>query len=115
MDVGVGQAHAAALGFARGVGLHVILGIAVTGTDALAYAVGITFADPGTVTVSLAVALGNVAAVVPGLAGEPGPWAGDSNYRVGMKDREIVAAIVASDPAGLAGAYDKYAESLYGY
>ena len=92
-----------------------ILGIAVTGTDAFAYAVGITFADPGTVTVSLAVALGNVAAVVPGLASEPGPWAGDSNYRVGMKDREIVAAIVASDPAGLAGAYDKYAESLYGY
>jgi RNA polymerase sigma factor (sigma-70 family) len=36
-------------------------------------------------------------------------------YRVGMKDREIVAAIVAGDPAGLAGAYDRYAESLYGY
>ena len=33
----------------------------------------------------------------------------------GVKDREIVAAIVAGDPAGLAGAYDKYAESLYGY
>jgi len=32
-----------------------------------------------------------------------------------MNDREIVAAIVAGDPAGLAGAYDKYAESLYGY
>jgi RNA polymerase sigma factor (sigma-70 family) len=32
-----------------------------------------------------------------------------------MKDREIVAAIVAGDPTGLAGAYDKYAESLYGY
>jgi RNA polymerase sigma factor (sigma-70 family) len=32
-----------------------------------------------------------------------------------MKDREIIAAIVAGDPAGLAGAYDKYAESLYGY
>jgi RNA polymerase sigma factor (sigma-70 family) len=32
-----------------------------------------------------------------------------------MKDREIVAAIVAGDPAGLAGAYDKYAESLHGY
>ena len=32
-----------------------------------------------------------------------------------MKDREIVAAIAAGDPAGLAGAYDKYAESLYGY
>jgi RNA polymerase sigma factor (sigma-70 family) len=32
-----------------------------------------------------------------------------------MKDREIVAAIVAGDPAGLAGAYDRYAESLYGY
>ncbi len=31
-----------------------------------------------------------------------------------MRDREIVAAIVAGDPAGLAGAYDKYAESLYG-
>src|SRR6266852_6482744 len=33
----------------------------------------------------------------------------------GMRDREIVAAIAAGDPAGLAGAYDKYAESLYGY
>jgi RNA polymerase sigma factor (sigma-70 family) len=32
-----------------------------------------------------------------------------------MKDREIVAAIAAGDPAGLAGAYGKYAESLYGY
>jgi len=32
-----------------------------------------------------------------------------------MDDREIVAAIAAGDPAGLAGAYDKYAESLYGY
>src|SRR6266851_3636949 len=32
-----------------------------------------------------------------------------------MKDREIVAAIAAGDPAGLADAYDKYAESLYGY
>ena len=42
-----------------------ILGIAVTDTDAFAYAVGITFANPGAVTVSLAVALGNVAAVVP--------------------------------------------------
>ena len=37
------------------------------------------------------------------------------NYGVGMDDREIVAAIAAGDPAGLAGAYDKYAESLYGY
>ncbi len=32
-----------------------------------------------------------------------------------MRDREIVAAIAAGDPAGLAGAYDRYAESLYGY
>jgi RNA polymerase sigma factor (sigma-70 family) len=32
-----------------------------------------------------------------------------------MKDREIVAAIAAGDLAGLAGAYDRYAESLYGY
>ena len=32
-----------------------------------------------------------------------------------MDDREIVAAIVAGDPVGLADAYDKYAESLYGY
>ena len=32
-----------------------------------------------------------------------------------MDDREIVAAIAAGDPAGLASAYDKYAESLYGY
>jgi RNA polymerase sigma factor (sigma-70 family) len=32
-----------------------------------------------------------------------------------MRDREIVAAIAAGDPPGLAGAYDQYAESLYGY
>ena len=32
-----------------------------------------------------------------------------------MRDREIVAAIAAGDLAGLARAYDKYAESLYGY
>jgi RNA polymerase sigma factor (sigma-70 family) len=32
-----------------------------------------------------------------------------------MDDREIVAAIAAGDPGGLADAYDAYAESLYGY
>ena len=32
-----------------------------------------------------------------------------------MDDREIVAAIAAGDPGGLAEAYDEYAESLYGY
>jgi RNA polymerase sigma factor (sigma-70 family) len=32
-----------------------------------------------------------------------------------MDDREIVAAIAAGDLAGLADAYDQYAESLYGY
>jgi RNA polymerase sigma factor (sigma-70 family) len=32
-----------------------------------------------------------------------------------MDDREVVTAIVADDPAGLANAYDKYAASLYGY
>ncbi len=32
-----------------------------------------------------------------------------------MDDRETVAAIVAGDLAGLADAYDRYAESLYGY
>ena len=42
------------------------------------------------------------------LCGNEGPCAE-------MKDGEIVAAIVAGDPAGLAGAYDKYGESLYGY
>jgi RNA polymerase sigma factor (sigma-70 family) len=32
-----------------------------------------------------------------------------------MRDREIVAAIVAGDPAGLAAAYDSYAAVLYSY
>jgi RNA polymerase sigma factor (sigma-70 family) len=32
-----------------------------------------------------------------------------------MRDREVVASIVAGDPAGLAAAYDKYADALYGY
>jgi RNA polymerase sigma factor (sigma-70 family) len=43
------------------------------------------------------------------------PYAGDSTTVWGMKDREIVAAVTADDPAGLAEAYDKYAEPLYGY
>jgi RNA polymerase sigma factor (sigma-70 family) len=32
-----------------------------------------------------------------------------------MEDREIVAAIAAGDPAGIADAYDTYAGSVYGY
>jgi len=32
-----------------------------------------------------------------------------------MRDREIVAAIVGGDPAGLAAAYDSYAAALHGY
>jgi RNA polymerase sigma factor (sigma-70 family) len=32
-----------------------------------------------------------------------------------MQDRDLVAAIVAGDPAGLAAAYDRYASALYAY
>src|SRR5450755_5059352 len=32
-----------------------------------------------------------------------------------MRDREMVAAIVAGDRAGLAAAYDRYAAALHGY
>jgi RNA polymerase sigma factor (sigma-70 family) len=32
-----------------------------------------------------------------------------------MRDSEVVASIVAGDPAGLAEAYDKYADDLYSY
>jgi len=32
-----------------------------------------------------------------------------------MDDREVVAAIAAGDPAGIAVAYDRYAAALYGY
>jgi hypothetical protein len=32
-----------------------------------------------------------------------------------MYDREIVAAIVEGDPAGLAAAYDRYAQGLHAY
>src|SRR5690349_10812845 len=32
-----------------------------------------------------------------------------------MEDPEVVAAIVAGDPAGLAEAYDRYATPLYSY
>jgi len=32
-----------------------------------------------------------------------------------MRDREVVASIVAGEPAGLAAAYDKYANALYVY
>jgi RNA polymerase sigma factor (sigma-70 family) len=37
------------------------------------------------------------------------------DYGSGMRDTEIVAAIVAGDPEGLAAAYDKYAAQLYTY
>jgi RNA polymerase sigma factor (sigma-70 family) len=36
-------------------------------------------------------------------------------YRGSMRDSEVVAAIVAGDPEGLAAAYDKYAAPLYNY
>ena len=81
--VGVGQAHAAVLGSAPGVGRHFILGVAV----------GITFANPGTVTVSLAVARGNVAAVVPDSPANQGHRPAIQTTVWGMKDREIIAAI----------------------
>jgi RNA polymerase sigma factor (sigma-70 family) len=32
-----------------------------------------------------------------------------------MRDSEVVASIVAGDPAGLAEAYDRYADALFGY
>jgi RNA polymerase sigma factor (sigma-70 family) len=38
-----------------------------------------------------------------------------ANYGNGMEDPEVVAAIVAGDPAGLAEAYDRYAVPLYAY
>jgi RNA polymerase sigma factor (sigma-70 family) len=39
----------------------------------------------------------------------------ERRYGIGMHDREVVAAIVAGDPAGLAEAYDRYATPLYSY
>ena len=50
--VGAAYAQADALGFARGGGLHVILGIAVTDAEAFVYAVAVTLGSPGAVTVS---------------------------------------------------------------
>jgi RNA polymerase sigma factor (sigma-70 family) len=38
-----------------------------------------------------------------------------TNYRETVQNGEIVAAIVAGDPAGLAAAYDNYAPGLYAY
>jgi RNA polymerase sigma factor (sigma-70 family) len=40
---------------------------------------------------------------------------GPLKYGVRMDDSEVVAAIAAGDPAGLAAAYDTYAAALYGY
>ena len=40
---------------------------------------------------------------------------GPRRYGIGMRDREVVAAIVAGDPAGLAEAYDRYATPLYSF
>ena len=39
----------------------------------------------------------------------------DPPRKDGQYDREVVAAIAAGDPAGLAMAYDRYAAALYGY
>jgi RNA polymerase sigma factor (sigma-70 family) len=39
----------------------------------------------------------------------------DASPRNDQYDREVVAAITAGNPAGMAMAYDKYAASLYGY
>jgi RNA polymerase sigma factor (sigma-70 family) len=38
-----------------------------------------------------------------------------SNYGIDVEDRDIVAAIVAGNPAGLAQAYDRYAAPLFTY
>jgi RNA polymerase sigma factor (sigma-70 family) len=38
-----------------------------------------------------------------------------TNYRETVQDGEIVAAIVAGEPSGLAAAYDNYAPALYAY
>jgi RNA polymerase sigma factor (sigma-70 family) len=43
------------------------------------------------------------------------PYMGLRRYGIGMHDREVVAAIVAGDPAGLAEAYDRYATPLYSF
>ena len=40
---------------------------------------------------------------------------GSNHYGEPMRDSEVVASIVAGEPAGLATAYDKYAGDLYGY
>jgi RNA polymerase sigma factor (sigma-70 family) len=40
---------------------------------------------------------------------------GMHRYGIDMHDREVVAAIVAGDPAGLAEAYDRYATPLYSF
>ena len=40
---------------------------------------------------------------------------GRNDYGVRMSDSEVVASVVAGDPAGLAAAYDKYASDLFGY
>src|SRR2546427_7924392 len=40
---------------------------------------------------------------------------GMRRYGRDMRDREVVAAIVAGDPTGLAEAYDRYATPLYSF
>src|SRR6185312_5469655 len=40
---------------------------------------------------------------------------GRNHYSEPMRDSEVVASIVAGEPAGLATAYDRYAGDLYGY
>src|SRR5260370_28451618 len=43
------------------------------------------------------------------------PHMRERHYGSDMRDSEVVAAIVAGDPAGLAEAYDRYAALLYNY
>src|SRR5262245_10150515 len=81
--VRVGRAHAAALGFAPGAGLHVLLGMAVADTDTFAYPVGIALANPGHRHRLPRRRARERRYSRPRLASNPGPWASDPNYRVG--------------------------------
>jgi RNA polymerase sigma factor (sigma-70 family) len=51
-----------------------------------------------------------------GLAGRSSPsWTNDPPLADAEHDRQVVVAITAGNPAGMAIAYDKYAAALYGY
>ena len=124
IGVTVEKGQAIAVGFGFGDGLRVGFGlrVAIFIADGGPHHPANPVADPHPYAHAYTVAFVNLAVGFPSARPPPTsitqqtrPYPADSTTVRGMDDRETVAAIVAGDLAGLAEAYDEYAESLYGY